>query len=106
MPYKCCVLGCKYEGKNGLHSFPSDHSVAVKWIEFSQVKKADMLLDRSKNKTLSHSYYQICKNHFIPDDYVSNVNGDGRLKKGSIPSLCLPNALLSIEKEHDYTPVT
>lgn len=106
MPFKCCVLGCKYEAKNGLHSFPSDQSVAAKWIELSQVKKADMLLDRSKNKTLSHSFYQICKKHFFPDDYVSNVNGDRRLKKGAIPSLCLPNTLLSIEREHDYTTVT
>lgn len=105
MPFKCCVLGCKYEGKNGLHSFPADQSVAAKWIELSQVKQKDALVDRSEKKTLSHSFYLICKNHFKPSDYDSNVHGDGRLKKGVVPSLCLSNALLSIQREHDYTPV-
>lgn len=105
MPFKCCVLGCKYEGKNGFHSFPSDQSAAAQWIELSQVKKKDTLMDRSKNKALSHSFYLICKNHFKPSDYDSNGNGDRRLKKGVVPSLCLPNVLLSIEMEHDYTPV-
>lgn len=105
MTFKCCVLGCNYEGKNGFHSFPSDQAVAAKWIEFSQAKQPDTLLNRSKNKSLSHSFYLICKNHFKPTDYESNVNGDRRLKKGVIPSLCLPKILLSIKKEHDYSPV-
>ncbi len=100
------MLGCKYEGKNGFHSFPSDQTVTAKWIEFAQVKKPDVLIDRSKQKSLSHSHYQLCRNHFNPiDDYESNVNGDRRLKKGVIPSRCSPNILLSVEREHDYSPV-
>lgn len=105
MPFKCCVLGCKYEGKSGLHSFPSDQTVAAQWIELSQVKKPDILIDRSNKKTLSHSFYHICQKHFKPSDYVSNGNGDQRLKKGTIPSQCLPKILMSIEMEHDYAPV-
>lgn len=105
MTFKCCVLGCSYEGGKGLHSFPSDQAVAVKWIELSQVKKPDKLIELLNHKKLSHSYYQICQKHFKPTDYVCNGNGDRRLKKGALPSQCVPNSLLSIEREHDYAPV-
>lgn len=104
MPYKCCVLGCNYEGQKGFHSFPSDQVVAAKWVNVIKARNTEQLLNRLKAKKLSHSYNQICKKHFNPKDYVT-VNGDRRLKKGAIPSLCLPDLLLTIKKEHDYALV-
>lgn len=92
MVFECCVKGCGTVAKNGLHSFPSNKSVAEKWI---MAIKAFHLMDRLNTKGLSHSFHKICKKHFKDSDMKLNGKGQCVVKPNSIPSLLLPDTDVS-----------
>lgn len=88
MVFQCCVRGCKAVAKNGLHSFPSNKSLAEKWI--MSIKHED-LINLLNEKKLARSYHKVCKKHFAESDFQPNVKGKSELLPNSIPSLLLPD---------------
>lgn len=88
MVFKCCVKGCKTIAKNGLHSFPSNKSIAKKWL---MAIKALNLIDLLNEGKLSRSYHKVCKKHFGEKDFQSNIDGKSQLVTNSVPSLYLPD---------------
>lgn len=84
MGFICCVKGCRTTGTNGLHSFPANKSIAVKWI---MAIKADHLMEKLNQNKLARSYEKVCNKHFTEADFQSNKT---HLVQNSIPSLFLP----------------
>lgn len=81
--FRCCVTGCKTRSTKGFHNFPSNKKVCLEWMK----KTHKLHLDVNK---ISKSYHKLCKKHFADCDFVINITGKIRLKKGAIPSLFLP----------------
>lgn len=88
MVFVCSVKGCKTEGKNGFHSFPSNILAAERWVRAIQ---AWNLVDRLKANKVSHSFYKVCRKHFKDTDFQLNGKGQIVVKADSTPSLFLPD---------------
>ena len=79
--YKCCVIGCGFEGKTGFLSFPKSETESARrkiWIE---------TLKLDSTKVTSNS--KVCEKHFAPSDFLPKTNRI-RLKQGTNPSRNLP----------------
>lgn len=88
----CSVPGCAAKGTKMFHSFPKDPAIRAKWIKNT---KTTYLTSKDLD-----SYGKVCKYHFRETDFELNARGQVGLKKGTIPSLNLP------EDEHNYTQVS
>ncbi len=88
MVFQCCVRGCKTIATSGLHSFPSNKSLAEKWIK---AIKHDDLLNLLYEKKLARSYHKVCIRHFAEIDFQPNLKGKSELLPNTIPSLFLPD---------------
>lgn len=88
----CCVPLCEKSGSRIFHSFPKNPKICQKWINKTKCFKLN-----------KHSAYKtrvkVCKDHFRNEDFL--FPGSRYLKKGSVPSLNLPEAL-NIVNEHSY----
>lgn len=97
MVFQCCVRGCKTVAKNGLHSFPSNKSLAEKWI---YAIRSDHLIELLNEKKLARSYHKVCKKHFRDIDFAQNLKGKSELIPNSVPSLFLPDEAI-VSKQND-----
>lgn len=88
MVLQCCVKGCETVARNGLHSFPTNKVAAERWVKAT---KAFHLIERLNANTLSHSFYKICRKHFVESDFTTNGKGQIVIKHESTPSLFLPD---------------
>lgn len=86
MVFGCCVEGCKTIATKGLHCFPSNNLLAVKWI---MAIKAYNLIGRLNENKLS-SYLKVCNRHFNQNDFQENIDGKSQLVANCVPSLFLP----------------
>ncbi len=90
MPIYCFVPECKSSGTNGLHRFPTDPDLRMKWIE--------------KVRANPTKYSKVCRNHFKESDLVIDVDGKKRLASKAVPCLFLP-APFSPSMDHCYNSV-
>lgn len=81
--FRCCVKGCTTRSSNGFHNFPTNKNICLEWMRKTNTHHLDL-------NTISKSYHKVCKKHFADSDFIINISGKKRLKKGSIPSLLLP----------------
>lgn len=93
--FRCCVAGCKTKASNGFHNFPTNLETRLKWL-----KNTNNL--HLNHATVAKSYHKVCKKHFSENDFVFNAGGKLRLKKGSVPSLFLPEPV--IQSQDDFQP--
>lgn len=90
MVLQCCVKGCETVAKNGVHSFPTNKAAAERWV---MAAKAFHLIERLHANKLAHSYYKICRKHFVESDFQTNGKGQIVIKPESTPSLFLPDGI-------------
>lgn len=86
---RCVVPGCGMSPKNSeglsFHEFPSDQATLEKWLSWTG--RRNWCLERGE---------RVCSRHFVDSDYTAAKRR--RLKRDSVPSLCIDQSLAEQQK--------